>query len=224
MHSKTKGGASMSEILERMASAVIQGQRDDTRQMARDAIEAGCSAEAVLYQGLMPGMDHVSVEFKAGRMFVPEVMRSARAMLNAMEVIKPLMVADGIRMAGKVLLGTVQGDLHDIGKNLVGMMCEGAGFEIHDLGTDVAPDRFVEAVKTFEPDIVGMSALLTTTMRVMEDTVKALAEAGIRERVKIMIGGAPVTQAFADRIGVDGYAPDAAAAADAAKHLITARR
>ncbi len=214
----------MSEILERMASAVIQGQRDDTRQMARDAIEAGCSAEAVLYQGLMPGMDHVSVEFKAGRMFVPEVMRSARAMLNAMEVIKPLMVADGIRMAGKVLLGTVQGDLHDIGKNLVGMMCEGAGFEIHDLGTDVAPDRFVEAVKTFEPDIVGMSALLTTTMRVMEDTVKALAEAGIRERVKIMIGGAPVTQAFADRIGVDGYAPDAAAAADAAKHLITARR
>jgi 5-methyltetrahydrofolate--homocysteine methyltransferase len=169
-------------------------------------------------------MDHVSVEFKAGRMFVPEVMRSARAMLNAMEVIKPLMVADGIRMAGKVLLGTVQGDLHDIGKNLVGMMCEGAGFEIHDLGTDVAPDRFVEAVKTFEPDIVGMSALLTTTMRVMEDTVKALAEAGIRERVKIMIGGAPVTQAFADRIGVDGYAPDAAAAADAAKHLITARR
>ena len=214
----------MSEILERMASAVIQGRRDDTRQMARDAIEAGSSAEAVLYQGLMPGMDHVSVEFKAGRMFVPEVMRSARSMLNAMEVIKPLMVADGIRMAGKVLLGTVQGDLHDIGKNLVGMMCEGAGFEIHDLGTDVAPDRFVEAVKTFEPDIVGMSALLTTTMRVMEDTVKALAEAGIRERVKIMIGGAPVTQAFADRIGVDGYAPDAAAAADAAKHLITARR
>jgi 5-methyltetrahydrofolate--homocysteine methyltransferase len=214
----------MSEILKRMASAVIQGQRDDTRQMAREAIEEGCSAEEVLYQGLMPGMDHVSVEFKAGRMFVPEVMRSARAMLNAMEVIKPLMVKDGIRMTGKVLLGTVQGDLHDIGKNLVGMMCEGAGFEIHDLGTDVAPERFVEGVKAFEPDIVGMSALLTTTMRVMENTVQALAEAGIRERVKIMIGGAPVTQAFADRIGVDGYAPDAAAAADAAKQLIAARR
>jgi 5-methyltetrahydrofolate--homocysteine methyltransferase len=214
----------MSEILKRMASAVIQGQRDDTRQMAREAIEEGCSAEEVLYQGLMPGMDHVSVEFNAGRMFVPEVMRSARAMLNAMEVIKPLMVKDGIRMTGKVLLGTVQGDLHDIGKNLVGMMCEGAGFEIHDLGTDVAPERFVEGVKAFEPDIVGMSALLTTTMRVMENTVKALAEAGIRERVKIMIGGAPVTQAFADRIGVDGYAPDAAAAADAAKQLIAARR
>ena len=214
----------MSEILKRMSSAVIQGQRDDTHQMARDAIEGGCSAEEVLYQGLMPGMDHVSVEFKAGRMFVPEVMRSARAMLNAMQVIKPIMVQNGIRMAGKVLLGTVRGDLHDIGKNLVGMMCEGAGFEIHDLGADVAPGQFVEAVKTFEPDIVGMSALLTTTMRAMEDTVQALVEAGVRARVKVMIGGAPVTQAFADRIGVDGYAPDAAAAADQAKHLIAASR
>ena len=214
----------MSEILKRMSSAVIQGQRDDTRQMARDAIEGGCSAEEVLYQGLMPGMDHVSGEFKAGRMFVPEVMRSARAMLNAMEVIKPIMVKNGIRMAGKVVLGTVQGDLHDIGKNLVGMMCEGAGFEIHDLGADVAPGQFVEAVKAFEPDIVGMSALLTTTMRAMEGTVQALVEAGVRDRVKVMIGGAPVTQAFADRIGVDGYAPDAAAAADKAKHLIAASR
>ncbi len=214
----------MSEILRQMSSAVIQGQRDDTRQMARDAIEGGCSAEEVLYQGLMPGMDHVSVEFKAGRMFVPEVMRSARAMLNAMEVIKPIMVKNGIRMAGKVVLGTVQGDLHDIGKNLVGMMCEGAGFEIHDLGADVAPGQFVEAVKAFQPDIVGMSALLTTTMRAMEGTVQALVEAGVRDRVKVMIGGAPVTQAFADRIGVDGYAPDAAAAADKAKHLIAASR
>ena len=192
--------------------------------MARDAIEGGCSAEEVLYQGLMPGMDHVSGEFKAGRMFVPEVMRSARAMLNAMEVIKPIMVKNGIRMAGKVVLGTVQGDLHDIGKNLVGMMCEGAGFEIHDLGADVAPGQFVEAVKAFEPDIVGMSALLTTTMRAMEGTVQALVEAGVRDRVKVMIGGAPVTQAFADRIGVDGYAPDAAAAADKAKHLIAVSR
>ncbi len=214
----------MSEILKRMSSAVIQGQRDDTRQMARDAIEGGCSAEEVLYQGLMPGMDHVSGEFKAGRLFVPEVMRSARAMLNAMEVIKPIMVKNGIRMAGKVVLGTVQGDLHDIGKNLVGMMCEGAGFEIHDLGADVAPGQFVEAVKAFQPDIVGMSALLTTTMRAMEGTVQALVEAGVRDRVKVMIGGAPVTQAFADRIGVDGYAPDAAAAADKAKHLIAASR
>jgi 5-methyltetrahydrofolate--homocysteine methyltransferase len=192
--------------------------------MAQDAIEEGCSAEDVLYRGLMPGMDHVSVEFKAGRMYVPEVMRSARAMLNAMEVIKPLMVDKGIRMTGKVLLGTVQGDLHDIGKNLVGMMCEGAGFEIRDLGTDVAPEQFVAAVKDFDPDIVGMSALLTTTMRRMGDTIKALAEAGVRDRVKIMIGGAPVNQSFADKISADGYAPDAAAAADKAKELIAANR
>jgi len=214
----------MPEILKQISSAVIQGQKDATRRMAEEAVESGCSAEDVLYRGLMPGMDHVSVEFKAGRMYVPEVMRSARAMLNAMEVIKPLMVAKGIRMAGKVLLGTVQGDLHDIGKNLVGMMCEGAGFEIRDLGTDVAPDQFVAAVKDFDPDVVGMSALLTTTMRRMGDTVKALAEAGVRDRVKIMIGGAPVSQSFAEKISADGYAPDAAAAADKAKELIAANR
>jgi 5-methyltetrahydrofolate--homocysteine methyltransferase len=214
----------MPEILKQISSAVIQGQKDATRRMAEEAVESGCSAEDVLYRGLMPGMDHVSVEFKAGRMYVPEVMRSARAMLNAMEVIKPLMVAKGIRMAGKVLLGTVQGDLHDIGKNLVGMMCEGAGFEIRDLGTDVAPEQFVAAVKDFDPDVVGMSALLTTTMRRMGDTVKALAEAGVRDRVKIMIGGAPVSQSFAEKISADGYAPDAAAAADKAKELIAANR
>jgi len=214
----------MPEILKQISSAVIQGQKDATRRMAEEAVESGCSAEDVLYRGLMPGMDHVSVEFKAGRMYVPEVMRSARAMLNAMEVIKPLMVAKGIRMAGKVLLGTVQGDLHDIGKNLVGMMCEGAGFEIRDLGTDVAPEQFVAAVKDFDPDVVGMSALLTTTMRRMGDTVKALAEAGVRDRVKIMIGGAPVSQSFAEKISADGYAPDAAAAADKAKELIAAKR
>jgi len=214
----------MPEILKQISSAVIQGEKDATQKMAQDAIDGGCSAEDVLYRGLMPGMDYISVEFKAGRMYVPEVMRSARAMLNAMEVIKPLMVAKGIRMTGKVLLGTVQGDLHDIGKNLVGMMCEGAGFEIRDLGTDVAPEQFVTAVKDFDPDIVGMSALLTTTMRRMGDTVKALAEAGVRDRVKIMIGGAPVSQSFADSISADGYAPDAAAAADKAKELIAANR
>jgi 5-methyltetrahydrofolate--homocysteine methyltransferase len=209
----------MSEILQQISSAVIQGKKDDTAPLARQAIEGGCSAEDILYNGLIPGMDHVSVEFKAGNMFVPEVMRSARAMLNVMEIIKPLMVETGVQMKGKVLLGTVKGDLHDIGKNLVGMMCEGAGFEIRDLGIDVGPDDFVAAVKEFEPDIVGMSALLTTTMRVMGDTVKALEEAGVRDRVKILIGGAPVTQSFADKLGV-AYAQDAAAAADKAKELI----
>jgi 5-methyltetrahydrofolate--homocysteine methyltransferase len=207
-----------------MSTAIIEGRREDTSQLAQEALDGGISAEDVLYKGLMPGMDHVSVEFKAGRMYVPEVMRSARAMLNAMEILKPIMAETGVRMVGKILLGTVKGDLHDIGKNLVGMMCEGAGFEIKDIGTDVAPEGFVEAVKSYEPDVVGMSALLTTTMRVMGDVVKALVEAGVRDQVKVMIGGAPVSQAFADQIGADGYAPDAAAAAEKAAELIGKRR
>jgi 5-methyltetrahydrofolate--homocysteine methyltransferase len=164
-------------------------------------------------------MDHVGVEFKAGNMFVPEVLRSARAMQAAMDILKPLLIESGVRMIGKVLLGTVKGDLHDIGKNLVGMMCEGAGFEVRDLGRDVPPEAFVKAVKEFAPDVVGMSALLTTTMRSMEHTIKALEEAGVRDRVKVMIGGAPVTQAFASQIGADGYASNAASAAELARKL-----
>ena len=210
----------MSEILTRMATAIIQGKREETGQLAQEALDSGLSVDDVLYKGLMPGMDHVSVEFKAGRMFVPEVMRSARSMLNAMEILKPIMAETGVRMVGKVLLGTVKGDLHDIGKNLVGMMCEGAGFEIKDIGTDTPPEAFVEAVKTFEPDVVGMSALLTTTMRVMGDVIKALEEAGVRDQLKIMVGGAPLSQAFADQIGADAYAPDAAAAAAKAAELV----
>jgi 5-methyltetrahydrofolate--homocysteine methyltransferase len=210
----------MSDVLNSISTAVIQGQKDDTGKLTQEALQAGLSAEDILYKGLMPGMDHVSTKFKTGEMFVPEVMRSARAMLNAMEVIKPIMAETGVRMVGKVLLGTVKGDLHDIGKNLVGMMCEGAGFEIKDLGINVEPEAFIEAVKEFEPDIVGMSALLTTTMRTMGDTIKAFEEAGVRDKVKVMVGGAPVNQAFADKIGADAYAPDAAAAADKAKQFV----
>jgi 5-methyltetrahydrofolate--homocysteine methyltransferase len=136
-----------------------------------------------------------------------------------MDILKPLLAESGVALVGKVLLGTVKGDLHDIGKNLVGMMCEGAGFEVKDIGKDVAPEAFVEAVKTFEPDVLGMSALLTTTMRAMESTIEVLQEAGVRDSVKIMVGGAPVTQAFADQIGADGYASNAASAADLAKTL-----
>ena len=209
----------MSNDLNAISTAIISGKREDMGKLTRDAIDKGLSAQDILYKGLMPGMDHVSKEFKKGDMFVPEVMRSARTMLNSMEILKPLLIETGTKMAGKVLLGTVKGDLHDIGKNLVGMMCEGAGFEIRDLGVDVEPEAFVQAVKEFEPDIVGMSALLTTTMRKMDDTIKALEEAGIRDRVKVMIGGAPVNQDFAEKIGADAYAPDAAAAADRAKEL-----
>ena len=211
----------MSEILEQISTAVIEGDLGEIADLTDDALDDGLSAEQILNEGLMPGMDHVGVEFKAGNMFVPEVLRSAKTMQNSMDILKPLLAEGGVKMVGKVLLGTVKGDLHDIGKNLVGMMCEGAGFEIKDLGKDVAPEDFVEAVKEFEPDVVGMSALLTTTMRAMESTIKVLEEAGLRDKVKIMIGGAPVTQAFADQIGADGYASNAASASELAKKFVS---
>ena len=209
----------MSETLDEISAAVIEGDMDEIEDLTEDALDDGLDAEEILNRGLMPGMDHVGVEFRAGNMFVPEVLRSARTMQGAMDILKPLLAESGVALVGKVLLGTVKGDLHDIGKNLVGMMCEGAGFDVEDLGRDVAPEAFVEAVKTFEPDILGMSALLTTTMRAMESTIKVLEEAGVRDSVKIMVGGAPVTQAFADQIGADGYASNAASAADLAKTL-----
>ncbi len=210
----------MSETLEQISTAVIEGNLDDIEDLTEDALDEGLNAEQLLNQGLMAGMDYVGVEFKAGNMFVPEVLRSARTMQLSMDILKPLLVESGVKTAGKVLLGTVKGDLHDIGKNLVGMMCEGAGFEVKDIGKDVAPEQFVEAVKEWEPDVVGMSALLTTTMRAMESTIKVLEEAGLRDRIKIIIGGAPVTQSFADQIGADGYASNAAGAADLAKKLL----
>jgi 5-methyltetrahydrofolate--homocysteine methyltransferase len=209
----------MSAILEQISTAVIEGDLDEITDLTEDALDDGLSAEEILDNGLMAGMDYVGAEFKAGNMFVPEVLRSARTMQTAMDILKPLLAESGAKMAGKVVVGTVKGDLHDIGKSLVGMMCEGAGFEVKDIGKDVAPEAFVEAVKEFEPDIVGMSALLTTTMRAMEQVIKALEEAGLRDRVKVMVGGAPVTQAFADLIGADGYASNAASAADLAKQL-----
>jgi 5-methyltetrahydrofolate--homocysteine methyltransferase len=212
----------MSEVLSNLTTEVIEGNVDVMVGLTQTALDEGLSAKEILDKGLMPGMDHVGAEFKAGNMFVPEVLRSARAMQNAMDILKPLLAEGGVDMVGKILLGTVKGDLHDIGKNLVGMMCEGAGFEVHDIGKDIGPDDFVNAVKEIGPDIVGMSALLTTTMRAMESTIKALEEAGVRDQIKIMIGGAPVTQDFADQIGADGYASNAAAAAELAKQLVAA--
>jgi len=211
----------MSDILQEISTAIIEGNLDDIVDLTEDALDDGLSAQQILDNGLMAGMDYVGVEFKAGNMFVPEVLRSARTMQSSMDILKPLLAASGVQMVGKVLLGTVKGDLHDIGKNLVGMMCEGAGFEVKDLGKDVTPEAFIDAVKEFEPDVVGMSALLTTTMRSMEHTIKALEEAGLRDKVKVMIGGAPVTQTFADQIGADGYASNAASAADLAKLFVS---
>jgi 5-methyltetrahydrofolate--homocysteine methyltransferase len=212
----------MSEVLSQLATSVIEGDRDVMEGLTQKALNEGLSAKQILDEGLMPGMDHVGKEFRAGNMFVPEVLRSARAMQTSMDILRPLLAETGAKMVGKVVLGTVKGDLHDIGKSLVAMMCEGAGFEVEDLGKDVEPDAFVEAVKQYEPDLVGMSALLTTTMRAMEQTIKALEEAGVRDSVKIMVGGAPVTQEFADQIGADAYASNAAAASDMAKKLVGA--
>ncbi len=212
----------MSDVLEKMAAAVIKGDVGAMEGLTQDALDEDLGPKEILDDGLMPGMDHVGVEFKAGNMFVPEVLRSAKAMKESMKILNPLLSDAEAEAVGKVLLGTVKGDLHDIGKNLVGMMCEGSGFEVQDLGTDVEPDEFIEAIKDFGPDIVGMSALLTTTMRAMGDTIKALEEAGLRDKVKIMVGGAPVTSAFADEIGADGYAANAASASDMAKQFVGA--
>ncbi|HDD54749.1 MAG TPA: cobalamin-binding protein [Chloroflexi bacterium] len=209
----------MSEILSTISTLVIEGNFGEMVDKTNAALEEGLGAEEILNNGLMPGMDHVGVEFKAGNMFVPEVLRSAKAMQEAMEIIRPMLIESDAPTAGKVVLGTVKGDLHDIGKNLVGMMCEGAGFEIIDLGKDVEPEAFVNAVKEHKPNILGMSALLTTTMRTMERTIKALEEAGVRDTVKVMIGGAPVTQDFASQIGADGYAANAASASEMAKRF-----
>lgn len=209
----------MSDILSDISTLVIEGNFDDMPDKTNAAIEEGLGADEILNNGLMPGMDHVGVEFKAGNMFVPEVLRSAKAMQASMNIIRPMLAETGAETKGIILLGTVKGDLHDIGKNLVGMMCEGAGFDIVDLGKDVEPEAFVEAVKEHKPQILGMSALLTTTMRAMERTIKALEEAGVRDTVKIMIGGAPVTESFAEEIGADGYAPNAASASDMAKQF-----
>ncbi len=212
----------MSEILAKISTTVIQADLEGIHDLTQRALDAGLEAEDILNQGLMPGMDHVGVEFKAGRMFVPEVLRSARTMQASMDLLKPLLTASGVKMAGKILIGTVKGDLHDIGKNLVAMMFEGAGFEVLDLGKSVEPHVFVDAVEEFQPDVVGMSALLTTTMESMKHTIQALQEAGVRDRVKIMVGGAPVTQSFADQIGADAYASNAALAAEMAKTFVTA--
>lgn len=210
----------MSDVLSSISQAVIKGDKAKVVPLTQQALDAGLAPQDVLDNGLMPGMDYVGVQFRNGDMFVPEVLRSARAMRESMVVLKPLLAETGASMVGKLLLGTVKGDMHDIGKDLVAMMCEGAGFEVINMGKDIDPQAFVDAVKEHQPDVVGMSALLTTTMRQMGNTIKALEEAGLRDSVKIMIGGAPVSQDFADQIGADGYAPNAAAAVDMAKHFV----
>ena len=209
----------MADILEKIASNLYDGQAEEVAELVQKALDQDMPAGEILAGGLIAGMDEVGKDFKAGDLFVPEVLIAARAMRAGMGILRPLLAESGVPSAGKYLIGTVQGDLHDIGKNLVKMMLEGAGFETIDLGVDVQPDAFVDAVRKHQPGIVGMSALLTTTMVNMKTTIEALEEAGLRSSIKIMVGGAPVTAAFADEIGADAYAPDAASAVDAARGL-----
>ncbi len=210
----------MSDILKQIAEKLYDGEDDAVAELTQKALDEGMTPEEVLNDGLLAGMDRVGVDFRDGELFVPEVLIAARAMHAGMDILRPLLAESDVPSAGKVVLGTVKGDLHDIGKNMVRMMLEGAGFEVVDLGIDVPPDKFIEAVKTEQPDLVGMSALLTTTMPSMKHTIDALVEAGLRDNVKVMIGGAPVTQALSREIEADGYAPDAASAIELARSLV----
>ncbi len=210
----------MSEILSKITTAVIEGNTDDIGEMTRRALAEGVNPREVLDNALLPGMDHVGVLFRGGDMYIPEVLLSARAMQTSLGLLKPHFTQETGQVRGKVLLATVQGDLHDIGKNLVAMMLEGAGFEVQDLGKDVTPAAIVAAVRESKPDIVGLSALLTTTMTMMEATIKVLQEAGIRDQVKVMVGGAPVTADFARKIGADGHGPNAIDAVYVAKAFL----
>ncbi len=211
----------MAEIYGQLSEAVLGGNLKDIKRLTQTALDAGLPPQQILDQGLLPGMDEVGQRFKVGEMFIPEVLLSAKTMAAAMEVLKPHLATNQSSGRGTVVIGTVQGDLHNIGKNLVAMMLEGAGFTVVDLGIDVKPQAFVEAAKQHKPQLLGMSALLTTTMPRMGDTVRALREAGIRDQIKIMVGGAPVTEDFVARIGADAYAPNAASAVDKAKELVS---
>jgi len=212
----------MSAILEQLSAVVIEGDEEKTPGLVQKALDEGFSAKEILDNALVVGMTEVGVRFKRGDMFVPEVLMSAEAMQAGLDVIRPMLAESGEEMLGKIVMGTVKGDLHDIGKSLVGMLCEGAGFEVIDLGFNVDPEKFVAAIKEHKPNIVGMSALLTTTMRSMGHTIKAIEEAGLRDSVKIMVGGAPVDSDFADRVGADGYGSNAPAGSDLAKQFMDA--
>lgn len=202
----------MKEIIRQIAEAVENGKAKLIKELVPQAIEEGCSAQEILGEGLLPGMGVIGDKFSKNEVFVPEVLVSARAMNKGVELIKPLLQAEGQTSIGKVCIGTVEGDLHDIGKNIVKLMMESRNIEVVDLGADVSTDRFVEAVKNEGCEVVALSALLTTTMPVMGDVIKALTEAGLRDKVKVMIGGAPVNQQFADMIGADIYTDDGAQA------------
>jgi 5-methyltetrahydrofolate--homocysteine methyltransferase len=210
----------MDERIKQLFDSVISGEQSQVDELVLGLLEAKTDPQVILDDGLIAAMAEVGNRFECGEFYVPEMLVAARAMQSGLQILKPLLVEQGIKSGGKIVIGTVKGDLHDIGKNLVAMMLEGAGFEIIDLGTDVSPEKFVEAVKKHNPDLIGMSALLTTTMVNMQATVTALKEAGLRDGVKVLVGGAPVTQEYANQIGADGFGADASRAVSLVKTII----
>ncbi len=203
-----------------IANAIYEGDMDTVVEQTKLAIEQGNSALEILENGLMAGMNHVGKDFKAGDLFIPEVLIASRAMQAGMEILQPLLITQKIKSPGKIVLGTVKGDLHDIGKNLVSIMLQGAGFEVIDLGVDVSKEVFLDAIEEHKPNLVGMSSLLTTTMPEMPEIIKAIQAAGFREQVKILVGGAPLNDTYAQAIGADGYAQNSSFAVDKAKELL----
>ncbi len=210
----------MEPLIKEIYDNVIEGEAEVVEEKVQAALNAGIPAPVILNEGMIAAMSEVGRLFEAGEYFVPEMLIAARAMQSGLALLRPHLTEVDTQSTGKVVIGTVKGDLHDIGKNLVGLMLEGAGFQIIDLGTDVAPENFVAAVREHRAQIVALSALLTTTMPSMQATIEALAAAGVRDQVKVMIGGAPITQDYAKQIGADGFAPDASRAVAAAKALI----
>lgn len=209
------------DVVTQIRTNVIEGNAQATLELVKQALTNGIPAEQILNEGLIAAMAHVGKLFEEGEYYVPEMLIAARAMKGGLELLRPALAAAKVQAIGKIVIGTVQGDLHDIGKNLVAMMMEGAGFEVIDLGVDVTPEKFVEAINAHQPQLVGCSALLTTTMPKMKATINAIERAGIRSRVKVLVGGAPVTARYASEIGADAYAPDASAAASIAKSLLS---
>lgn len=210
----------MTDTLQEIVSNLYHGNDKAVAALVQQALDEGMSPHEILQDGLIAGMDEVGKDFKASELYMPEVLVAARSMHAGMDILRPLLAESDAPNAGKYVIGTVEGDLHDIGKNLVKMMLEGAGFETIDLGMNVKPDDFVDAVREHQPNVLGMSALLTTTMANIKTVIEALEEAGLRGSVIVMVGGAPVTEAFAKKVGADGYAPDAARAVDVARALV----
>jgi methylmalonyl-CoA mutase cobalamin-binding domain/chain len=212
------------DLLRQLYDFTLVGNAPEVLDLTRKGLELGLGPEKLLYEALIPSLEEVGARFERGDFFVPEMLIAGKAMAGALEILRPLLAETGAQTIGKIVMGTVKGDVHDIGKNLVNIMFEGAGFEVIDLGVQVAPEKFLAAIREHQPDIVGFSAFLTTTMPMFKANINALEKAGLREQVMVMVGGAPVTQEYADVVGADGYAADASAAVVRAKELIRRRR